>query len=798
MQITKVFLLTLLSLFFFQNLNAQNITQTIRGTIVDKEAQIPLIGANIKILSTEPIMGSSTDLDGSFKIEKVPVGRHAIEITYLGYEPILMPSILLTSGKELVLNVALTESTTQMEEVVVTASSQVDKTKPLNKFASVSARTFSVEETSRYAFSIFDPARMAQNYAGVSIGSGVDLFNEIVVRGNSPSGVLWHLEGIQIPNPNHFSSMGNSGGAISMLSSSTLSNSDFYTGAFPGEFGNALSGVFDLNMRNGNNEKREFAFMLGSLGLELATEGPFKEGSKASYLINYRYSTLAMLEAVGLNPSGDALPKYQDLSFKINMPTEKAGLFGIFGLGGNNVSDYMPERDSSQWFGSDDNSGGIETQNTGTIGLSHRILLSNDSYLRTVAIAAYENTTEEEVILDANDNYREIMDYQDDIENKTFRISTTYNQKLNARNAIRTGAIFSHSRFNFFADVRDEETDILERKFENAGNSNFVQAFAQIKNRLNESLTLNVGLHYSWLTLNDKMSLEPRAALQWQVNPRNTISAAVGLHSKMEHPAVYLFEGTLDDGTVIHSKENLGLSKAFHTVLAYDLIFNPKLRLKTELYYQHLYNIPIGTPADSTYSILNASSVWDVIGLTEATSNGTGRNIGIDLTLEKFFAQQYYFLLTGSLYDSKFTAQSGETYGTRFNGNYQVNILGGKEFSMGKKKEKRNIFGINGKFVLSGGNRFTPIDLDASRAKGETVIFADRRFEDRSGVYYRFDLGISYRINKKRMTHTIMFDIQNITNRLNVNYKYYDEDTGNIEIETQTGLFPNLNYRVEF
>jgi len=300
-----------------------------------------LIGANILLVGTE--RGASTDLDGSFELSEVSIGRHNLEVTYLGYEPLFLQNILLNSGKELVLNLEMIESTNTLNEVVVSAEKSIDKTKPLNSFATVSSRTFSVEETSRYAAAAYDPARMAQNYAGVSVGAGDDLFNAIIVRGNSSSGILWRLEGVEIPNPNHFGNIGNSGGAISMLSSTTLSNSDFYTGAFPAEFGNATAGVFDLNMRNGNNEQRETSVMLGALGVEFGTEGPLSKKHKGSYLLNYRYSTLALLELAGVNPTGDVLPTYQDLSFKLNLPTEKAGNFSIFGLGGNNLAAQRPE-----------------------------------------------------------------------------------------------------------------------------------------------------------------------------------------------------------------------------------------------------------------------------------------------------------------------------------------------------------------------------------------------------------------------------------------------------------------------
>jgi len=791
-------LMAFLCLILTQNqLFAQNINQTIRGTILDKDNKMELIGANVTILTVDPIKGVSTGLEGDFKLENIPVGRHNIEITYIGYEPLYLNSILLKSGKELVLNLEMTESAEILNEIVVKASESVDKTKALNEFASVSSRTFSVEETARYAFSAFDPARMAMNYAGVATGAGDDLSNEIVIRGNSPAGVLWRLEGIQIPNPNHFGAIGGTGGGISMLSSSTLSNSDFYTGAFPGEFGNATSGVFDLNMRKGNNEKREYSFMLGALGLEFAAEGPFSKSSKASYLINYRYSTLGALSALGLNPAGDVLPAYQDLSFKINVPTKKAGTFALFGLAGNNTAKFDLQKDSLEWINNEDGEYGfIEESTSGTVGLSHRYLLSDKSYLRTVAIASYEQTFEDEYKLDALDDYKEIKEYREDINQTTFRVSSTYHNKINAKNSLQIGGIYSAMDFNFAISQRDDELDKLVNYFDNGGNSSFVQGFGQWKHRFNNRLTLNTGLHYSLMTLNNEMALEPRASLSWKLNDRQTVSVSSGIHSKMEHLALYLLEGELDDGTVINAKKHLGLSKSIHNVIGYDHVFGPKLRLKAEVYYQHLYNIPIDRDPAQNNSLVNSTDIYSMVGIDDAVADGTAQNVGIDLTLEKFFSDQYYFLVTGALYDSKYKAADGKNYNTRFNGNYQLNLLAGKEFTVGKKKNKT--FGINAKYALSGGGRYTPVDLAQSKLAGEAVYDESKRFEARSETYMRFDLGLSFRIDKKHMTHTIMLDVQNVTNRQNVYGYYFNSDANELQAYTQTGLFPNFNYRIEF
>ncbi len=780
-------------LFVTVNIHAQDLAQTIKGKVIDADSKMALIGVNVLVKTEHKMIGGTTDIDGSFKIQDVPLGRHDIEISYIGYQPATLNSILLTSGKELFLNIELTESILDLETVVVNA--KYDKTKTINEMATVSARSFSVEETSRYAAAFYDPSRMAQNYAGVTISGGSsDLFNEIIVRGNSPRGVMWRLEGIEIPNPNHFGSMGNSGGAISMLSSSTLSNSDFYTGAFPSEFGNATSGVFDLNMRKGNNEKNEYAFMFGALGIELAAEGPFSKTSKASYLINYRYSTLSALEAVGLSPTGDVLPKYQDLSFKINVPTEHAGVFSLFGLGGKNTATFAPEPDSLTWEFVDDNFGFEENQTVGTIGLSHKLVLTEKSYLKTVAVASHEGYVDNEYWFDKNQNYQKILDEENTFKNNTYRITSSYTNKVNSRNTIKTGFILSHMDFSFDAKYNDD--NVLKTYLENKGNTQLIQVYAHWKYRFNEKLTMNSGLHYTRFLLNNNQSIEPRTALKWQYNPKESISAAVGIHSKPEHIAFYLVEETIGNQARKTPNKNLEIVKSMHAVLGYDRKLGEHMRLKAELYYQYLYDVPVDADSSSIGSIVNVAEIWDILGPGDANNNGTARNYGLDLTIEKFFNKGYYFMFTGSLFDSKYKAQNGKFYNTRYNSNYQLNLLGGKEFKVGKNKN--STFGMNGKILFAGGNRITPIDLEASILEGETVWKEAQFLEGQAPAYFRFDIGLSYKINKKRMTHTIGIDVQNVTNNLNVDFSIFNPDTNQIMDYYQTGLFPNFNYRIEF
>lgn len=781
---------------------AQDRTQTIRGQVVDADTRQPLGGATVILRDAEVLDGQLTDKDGVFRFSDIPVGRVTLQVKMPGYAPAVLAELPLQSGKEMVLTVELTESLaataadgemeTELAEVTITDEKAGNEAQ--NEMATLSARSFSVEETRRYAASVFDPARMAQNYAGV-MSSGFDMENEIVIRGNSPRYMLWRLEGIEIPNPNHFGSMGSSGGPISMLSASTLANSDFYTGAFPAEFGNALSGVFDLRFRRGNNEKRESSFMVGVLGIEASTEGYFSKKSKASYLVNYRYSTLALMQT--FVPSLDGvLPKYQDASFNIFLPT-KIGNFSIFGLGGSNVATQDAVADSTQWEDDGDGVSFIARQQVGVAGVKHQALLGEKTFVRTVAAVSADNYMDESYrLLKEQDYQRDVFDVTD-FDNYSYRIHSMLQHKPNAQHTFRTGVLASHLQFNYKYDQKDFwDENVWTRYLDTKGSTQLLQGYGQWKYRFHEDWTLNAGLHGTFLTFNDTWAVDPRLALTWQAAPRHRLALSAGMHSKPEHISTLMVEQTDLDGQRTLRNRNLDMTHALHLVAGHDFALAKNLRLKVEAYYQYLWDIPISKDSGSVESIVNIASIWDVIDVNQYASEGTGYNYGLDLTLEKTFSNNYYFMLTGSVFDSRYVDQFGETHSTRFNNNYTANLLGGKEFKVGKSK--KNILGLNGKLLLSGGNRFTPIDVAASQADEGTVRIWERAYESRVPDYFRFDFGVSYTINTKKATHTIMLDIQNATNRQNVFSQYYDSDDNALRYVYQNGIFPLFNYRVEF
>ena len=775
-------------LFAFMAINlttaAQELTQTIKGQIKDAQSGAPLIGVNVIVTGTDPIQGSTTDIDGNFRIEQVKVGRHNIKATFVGYEELIIPEVLVGAGKEVVLDIPLRESLVKLDEIVIT--DEQAKGEPLNEMAAISALSFSVEETSRFAATFDDPARAALSFAGVR-GGGDDVLNEIVIRGNSPKGLLWRIEGIEIPNPNHFAEDGSSSGGISMLSANMLRNSDFFTGAFPAEYGNALSGVFDIKLRKGNPDKREYAIQAGLLGLAGAAEGPLGKNSRGSYLVNYRYSTLAAFDNIGIQILGENEEIiFQDLSFKIHLPTERAGSFSIWGLGGASEDIVKPDTEGGDFINED------FTTRLGIVGLSHVYYINENTYLESqISASTHHNDYQE-------DSLRQLTYFREDFVNTAIRGGILLNKKFNARHTLRTGGFFSHLGFDLFSEFWNRQQQRFFSDHDQEGSSQFLQTYAQWQFRMRENLTFNTGFHYSQFMLNNNNTFEPRLSMKWEVSPRHTLSAGVGLHSRLESFAVYMGQQELPDGSFVKPNEDLDFSKARHYVAGYQVQLKPDLRFKTEIYYQDLYDVPIreSDPARPWRQVFSALNESDGFITDTLVNRGTGENYGLELTLEKFFTNNYYFTATGSLFESKYTGADGIKRNTRFNGNFVFNFLGGKEFKVGRNKN--NLIALNSRVIWAGNNRIIPFDLGASRQQGFGILRFNEAYSEKMADYWRIDFGLSYRKNKGKHSSIVALNIQNVTGNVNQLEPYYSGVTQNIRFDEQLGMFPNLSYRLEF
>ncbi|MGZ4099882.1 MAG: TonB-dependent receptor, partial [Bacteroidia bacterium] len=652
-------------LLFTSKLFSQTITQTIKGVVVDKQSQVPLPGVIIQVMNSDPPIGAATDENGEFKIPNVPIGRWQLKIKAISYKEKYI-TIILNAGKEAVQNVELEENVIQEQEVVVVA--EQDKTKNNNKMSTVSSRVFSAEEAARYAGSRNDPARMAANFAGVSGAN--DSRNDIIIRGNSPMGVLWRLNGLDIPNPNHFGNSGSTGGPVSILNNNTLDNSDFMTGAFAADYGNATAGVFDLRMRKGNNEKFEFLTQVGFNGFELGAEGPLNKKKNASFLIDYRYSTLSVFKALNIDfGTGSAVPQYQDLTFKTDFNTNKAGKFSFWGIGGLS---YIALLESDKKAGQDlygySSRDTYFRSNVGASGVSHIYLFKNNAYIKTNAgiSGSYNYISADRIDTSFKTPKNLKPEYRQETKTIHYTFNTTYNKKFNSRDFMNLG-VYTDFFNTLFVDSTDDKfgynTFVTLRNYK--GTSALLRGFFQWQHKFTDNFLVNAGVSNQYFLLNGSNAVEPRLGLKYSLNSKQSISLGGGMHSQLQPVYIYFASETVN-GVRTETNKNLDFTRAAHAVLAYDNSFAQNFRLKTELYYQYIYNAPVKN-YPSYFSALNLGADFNSPNVTNLVSKGTGSNYGLEITLEKFYSQGYYFLFTSSLFESKYVGSDNVERNTAFN-----------------------------------------------------------------------------------------------------------------------------------
>lgn len=774
---------------------SQSLKQTIRGLVIDNITEAPLIGATVQVLGFATPLAASVDINGQFAIKDVPLGRQTIEIRTLGYNNLLMQNILVEMGKETNITARLVEAPFEMAVVTVTADKKKSGTQ--NEMIMVSGRTFSKEETERFAGSLGDPARMVANYAGVIAGG--DSRNDIIIRGNSPSGLLWRVEGIEIPSPNHFSSFGSTGGPISMLNNNMLANSDFLTGAFPAEYGNATAGAFDINLRSGNNEKHEFLGQVGMNGFEVGAEGPlFKtnSGQNASYLINGRYSTMEVADKLGANfGTGAAIPKYKDLTFLIDIPGTKLGRFKIFSLMGNSnieLGDAFIEDNENSYSTRGEHI--LSGANLLVTGITHNIMISKNSRLKTTI--SYQNS-ESNNSLDSikfiTKTYSPwIRSYQ---QEQKVSLSTQWKAKIGTRTNISIGIVADMIYTNYLDSLKMARYNHFVTTDNVKGNLFFIRGFAEWQHCFSEKSTGYVGISSQHLQYNNETIIEPRLGFQHKITPQQSFNIGFGLHSQIQPRLVYYYQ-EYDTVTNIYggkTNKNLKMSRSAQLIAGYNYNINQNLRIKAETYYQHLYKIPV-KDSFPEFSMVNFGDSYAMPRQDSLVNKGTGTNYGIELTFEKFLSKGYYALLTTSLYNSTYKGYDQKERNTSYNGNYVINLLCGYEY---KLSDKYTIT-FDGKMVDAGGRRTVPFDLNKSYSSGEITYDWTKSYQNRNPEYFRLDLRVGFKINGKIFSHEWAMDVQNITNKKNIYREGLDLQNKEVYTQYQIGIFPMFLYRVRF
>lgn len=778
--------------------------QTLRGTVTDAITGEPLIGASVKIVELDTQGAAVTNIDGQYRIQVKQSGRYTVVTTYVGYEPSELKEVLIAGSKEVVADIALRENNRELTEVVV--KPRVNKMATVNPTSLVGGVMLSMEEATRFAGGVNDPARLVSAFAGISASANG---NGVSVHGNAPQMMQYRIEGVEVFTPNHYNDFYEAGfGMVSALNANVIGNSDFFTSTFNANYSNSLSGVFDMKMRTGNNSKYENILQVGTVSEEFTSEGPISKKNNSSYIFNYRYGFTSLAEKIGIIDY-DTKFDFQDFSLKLNFPTKTAGTFSIFALGYyDSAEDYAPDIDDISTIYDASRQDGHLWGLLG--GASHKIHFGNKWTWRTTLayngqhiksnIGYWGLKRSAANVLTMPVGYEEprnLMPYSTQKMNEDrLTVNTELSKQLTPKWLVQFGGEYSHRFFNLGYSSTDfvyslaPFTDWVKTK----GDTGLGSMFWQNVIKPSETFSLNLGVAATYFAFSKDFSVEPRVSMKWEPNDHNSFSLGYGLHSMVERMDAYFYE---ENGQQVN--KDLGLSKAHHLLATYIYKFSDNLNLRLNAYYQYGFNTPVGINGSTFCSVNRFMNYFD----EPLVNDGNTRNYGADLTLEHYMSHGFFGQVNGSLFRSEYRAQDKVWRHQLYDRGYMVKVLGGKEWMMGKRKQ--NIFNVSVKYTLQGGPRYTPMDIDAMNALMDAGQMVEHElFKDNEAMSKQYkpehtvDLTVSYKINGKKVSHTIAFEGLNLLMNETPFVERYDLRTRTVKTD-KTGIsLPNLFYRLDF
>jgi hypothetical protein len=763
--------------------------QTIKGVISDSDSGKPLEGANISFAASNFSGGTISDSSGYFRLT-VPVGRVLLKVSHIGYYEREIDAVQVGSGKAVDIRVELEEISYQTAEININAGER----QWLTPKSGASVKKLQSEDAARFAGGYFDPLRMVANMAGVTSANS-DESNEIVIRGNSPRYLQWRLEGFEIPNPNHLANgQASSSGAYSAISTNVLSNFDFYTGSFPPEFGNALSGIMDLYLREGNRDKHEKGFQLSVVGAELALEGPIGKEQKNSYLFNLRYANFNFLKYLNVIDPADLsiVPSSFDLALKACFNSTPLGNFEVFGLATQSQAGDAQVRNIDE-IKSGENDDFLERDAMISTGIVNSFHFKNGkTFLRTQLGYSFSKENWDEGFTDTL--LVHTATEKEDFRTSFLTFSSSLSHKASPTLFFKAGVEYRYTIAQMYANryVSPTQTDTL---LDNQGSANRGNAYLLLKWKPLPQMEITPGFNCSYSGLTREILFEPRVGIHFLLTDNQAFNLGTGFHSCAEPMPIYYYRVKINNTLRQVANSELNQTRAFHLTAGYRKIFPGKIHLSIEAYLQSLTNVPVADDIKSQYSILNAAQ-----GLPDRklVNTGEGKNKGIEITLDKGFSGGYYFLATLSLFDSKYLAPDKVWYPSYYNSKFTSNFVAGKEFVVGKKRQ--NLLGINIRNMLRGGYRYTPVWESKSHEKKRIIYDTSKTYHAQLPAFNRVDFGLSYRINKPKTSYIFAADIQNLLNRHNV-YRYTFRYTDKTVVQTARqgiGIVPLLSVRVEF
>lgn len=765
----------------------QTITQRVNGKVLDNFTDAPIPGANIVLLQGDKQFGTFTNNEGWYSIKDVHIGKYKVTVSCIGYHTHVENNVYIQSGKNLNLEIRLSPAIEELTQVNVVAKEH--KHEPLNKMSMIGARSFNLDETNRYAGSYGDPARMAMNYAGILPVR--DNRNDIIIRGNSAVSLQWRIEGIEIPNPNHFGASGTTGGPITIINTNLLAKSDFFNGTFPAEYGNAIAGVFDLKLKPANSQNHERWFQIGWNGLELGIEGPLSKNKKSTYMISYRHGIPDVLYHMGINQKERVM--YKDLSFKFNFPGTKTGNWELIGMGGNSriIIDELNLDENERTF----KTYGENLDNytsMGMIGLINRVYPSKKMKI-TNSLSTTGNTVKNVIDTFTIVEENPFLWAKEQTEEIKFSAGTKINYRINNRQSITTGISYDHFLLSY-NDMEWQNNKYINYTDTANAQQKMLKAHLSLRQLLGTRFEFSFGLYSQYFFFNNSYSFEPRTGFKFQATEKINIAYGLGLHSITQPKMVYFVQTFDQYNNPYLTNSNLDFSKSLQQSLAFNHILNERLNLKIEAYYQYLYNVPVQT-SQPEYSLINFGTEYYIERKDSLVNSGKGQNCGIEFTLERFLHRNFFYLFTASLFESNYTGTDNTIRNTAYNGQYAFNALAGYELYFSKKNVGL-ILGLN--LTYAGGSPYVPFDKKETVNKGRAMYDWDRAYAVKRDDYKRISLRIGIKRNMKKASMETTLDLQYRSDYTDIYMQRIDVTTGEIIDTNDLGFYPMINMKISF
>ncbi|MEM1218882.1 MAG: TonB-dependent receptor, partial [Bacteroidota bacterium] len=740
----KPFLLLLAFLLLLVGgLQGQN--GVIKGTITNSLNNEPIGFANVLILGTD--FGAVTDFDGNYEITGIAPGLYEVRASYIGFNDLTEYEIQVTNSKPAVVDFALEEFSTQLEEVVVKAS-------PFKKTeeSPVSLRTIGVAEIQRNPGGNRDISRVVQSLPGVT--STANFRNDLIIRGGAPNENRFYLDDVEVPNINHFATQGSSGGPVGLINVNFIKEVDFYSGAFPANRGNSLSSVFNFRQRDGRDDRFGATFMVGASDFGLTVEGPV--GEKFTYLASVRRSYLqGLFQVLGL----PFLPTYNDAQVKLKYKIDQKNELYFIGLGAlDQFALNLEANDTEEQQFLLDNLP-ITPQWNYTNGLVYKhyrdrgywTFVLSRNMLNNEAIKYFQN--------DDSDPDNLILDYQSqEVENKLRIENTTRFGDYKLTGGIGYEYVkYSVRTFNRVITPVGVETI----NFSSALDFSKYYGFAQISRKFfSERLILSLGARIDANNYSDDMNnpleqFSPRASIAFAITDRFFFNANAGRYFQLPP---YTVLGYQEDGVLINRENDIRFIQADHLVAGFEWNTATSSKITIEGYYKWYNDYPF--LLRDSITLANLGGDFGVIGNEPAVSRSAGRTYGMEFLFQQRLYKGFYGIGSYTLGVSEFEDKDGNFVPTSWDARHIVNI------TLGKKFKKDWEVGINWRFQT--GLPYTPPTEDADLVQVWNV--ANRALPDfdrintlRAPASNTLDIRVDKKWFFEKWSLNIYLDVENVT-----------------------------------